>query len=90
VIGRDYNCSRRCGRDRDCRSRNRRSSHGTRNIPIVVVIMFSRHWKQDCFVWIDAFPPQVELPVDKSAIKFVDDRVLHDHSPISDARLTPR
>lgn len=38
---------------------------------------------------IDAFAPQIELPIGECAIKLIDTRIFDDDSPIANARLAP-
>ncbi len=55
----------------------------------MVVVVFIRERVQGLNLSIDTFAPEVETPVDESAIEVVFYGVLNDDSPFADARLAP-
>lgn len=65
----------------------RDSSGGDR--VMVVVVFFSGHWKKGSFAGIDRFAPELQVPIDPSAIELVDFGVLDDDGPGAFARFAP-
>jgi hypothetical protein len=56
---------------------------------IVVVGLFRRRDKC-CKLGVDSFTPELEVPIDKSAIMVVDLGVFDDYSPVADSGFSPK